>query len=96
MEIPPTEIAAAKKLRACAPAITWLRKKPRTTKELVKHNPEWAAWIVECVPAYAERAWSALLARPGGPSEGSLRHIVAYAPADYKREARARLARKIK
>ena len=94
MEITEKHIDAAKKLRACAPAITWLRKKPRTIKELVKHNPEWAAWIVECAPDYAVRAWTEMMSLPGGPSEGNLRHIVAYAPAAYKRKARAELARK--
>ena len=38
---------------------------------------EWLAWLVESAPdAYRELAWTALLARPGGPSEDSLRYII--------------------
>jgi len=92
MKITEKHIAAAEKLGACEPAITWLREKPRTLEELVEHNPDWAAWIIERIPAFAERAAAALLARPGGLGEYSLCRIVERAPAHAKRAWTALLA----
>src|SRR3990167_4722545 len=92
MEITEEYIAAAANLNACRPALAWLREKPRTLKELAAHNQDWAAWVVEYAPAaYAKRAWTALLALPGGPSEYSLRGIVEWAPDAWRERAWAAL-----
>ena len=58
-----SEIDAAEKLKACEPAIEWLRAAPRTLTQLAAHDEDWACWVLEHVPAYAERAAAALKAR---------------------------------
>ena len=94
MKITEKHIAAAEKLEACRPALKWLREKPRTLKELAAYRDDWAAWIVKYAPdAWAERAWSALMSRPGGPSEASLRYIAIHALA-FADKANAELARR--
>ena len=35
---------------ACDIAINWLKVKPRTWKELVKHNSDWAVWVMAYIP----------------------------------------------
>ena len=94
MKITEKHIAAAEKLEACRPALKWLREKPRTLKELAAYRDDWAAWIVKYAPdAWADRAWSALMSRPGGPSEASLRYIAIHALA-FADKANAELARR--
>ena len=89
----PAEIDAAEKLKACTSAIEWLRAAPRTLTQLAEHNEDWARWIVEYAPSHAERAWAALLSRPGGVSEDGLRWILEYIPA-YSERAAAELRRR--
>ena len=92
MEITEEYIAAAANLNACQAALDWLREKPRTLKELAAYNQDWAVWVIRFAPdIYAERAWSALMSLPGGPSEYSLRGIVEWAPDAWRERAWAAL-----
>ena len=37
-------IEKARKAGACREALDWAEERPRTWKELVRHNPAWAVW----------------------------------------------------
>jgi hypothetical protein len=54
--IPDSLIDLAEAKGACKPALNWLRKKPRTFDELLKHDIDWVAWAVQNIgPKFTDR-----------------------------------------
>jgi hypothetical protein len=47
--IPSDLIDYAEEQSACKGALRWLREEPRTWRDLIDHNPEWAGWAAEYV-----------------------------------------------
>ena len=91
MNITEADICAAAKLKACCPALDWLRAEPRTMAQLVEQDHSWARWIICYAPEpWASRAWEALLPRA---ENFDLREIIYDAPEPWKSKARAELAR---
>jgi hypothetical protein len=53
---PDSLIDLAEAKGACRPALNWLRKKPRTFDELLKHDIDWVVWAVENIgPEFTDR-----------------------------------------